>query len=54
MYRFAHGRREGRDDAAIVDELSGRFASSNYDFTALMIDLVSDESFGFRRQEEAE
>ena len=54
IYRFAHGRREQREDSKTLDELSGKFASGNYDFTALMIELVSDPGFGFRRQEEAE
>jgi hypothetical protein len=54
MYRFAHGRREGRDDSRNLDELAATFAGGGYNFATLMVDLVSEDSFGFRRQEEAE
>jgi hypothetical protein len=53
LYRFAHGRREVGDDEAILVDLGARFASAGHDFGALMLELVSLESFGFRREEAA-
>jgi hypothetical protein len=54
MYRFAHGRREQTADNVTLGKLSQGFADNGYDFAQLMVDLVSTESFGFRRQEEVE
>jgi hypothetical protein len=54
VYRLAMGRREQAEDEGILEELSGRFASSSHAFDQLLVDLVSAESFGFRVQEEVE
>lgn len=51
VYRFAMGRRETTEDMPILEDLSGRFAQSGYAFDQLLLDLVSAESFGFRKEE---
>lgn len=51
VYRFAMGRRETTEDLPILEELAGRFVSSGYAFDQLLLELVSAESFGFRREE---
>jgi uncharacterized protein DUF1588/uncharacterized protein DUF1592/uncharacterized protein DUF1587/uncharacterized protein DUF1595/uncharacterized protein DUF1585 len=54
VYRFAQGRREGGDDNAVLSELETGFEAAGYDFGSLLVDVVAHQSFGFRRQEEAE
>jgi hypothetical protein len=54
VYRFALGRREGTGDADVLSELREKFASGNYAFDQLLIDVVSTESFGYRKQDEGE
>jgi hypothetical protein len=54
VYRFAQGRREESADRAVLTELEGKFAEAGNDFGSLLVDVVAHQSFGFRRQEEAE
>jgi hypothetical protein len=49
VYRFAIGRREMTDDAPIVQDLGARFVGQDRRFEALLIELASSDSFGFRR-----
>jgi len=51
MYRFAMGRREATDDSGVLTDLGAKFAKNNHGFDQLMVDLVSSDSFGFRKAE---
>lgn len=51
VLRFAGGRREKPDDAMAIDRFTERFRAQNRDFRALLLDLVSDETFAFRTEE---
>ena len=51
VYRFAVGRREDGDDEPILDELSASFLANGNRFDQLMLDLVAQPSFGFRKEE---
>jgi hypothetical protein len=52
VYRFAVGRRERSEDLPILRDVEERFTSSGHAFDALLLDIVSTESFGYRKQEE--
>jgi len=54
VYRFAMGRREGTGDHDVLTTLRTAFADSGYAFDQLLIDVVSTESFGYRKQDEGE
>lgn len=51
VYRFAVGRREDPDDDPVLNELTTRFEEGGNRFDQLMLDLVSQPSFGFRKEE---
>jgi hypothetical protein len=51
VYRFAMGRRETPRDAPLIESLALEFQSKNRNFSELMLDLVSDETFAFRMEE---
>jgi len=51
IYRFAVGRREGAEDDPILEGLTDGFTSSGRKFDELMLEIVSSESFGFRKEE---
>ncbi len=51
-YRFAVGHEIGADDSALVETLQESFADSGYRLDTLMVEIVSDETFGFRKDEE--
>jgi hypothetical protein len=50
VYRFAWGRKEAGDDEAYLEALAQRFREHQR-FDELLLDLVSAEAFGYRRQE---
>jgi len=52
VYRFAMGRRDRVGDSAVLDKLAARFKEQGHAFDELLVDLVSTEAFGYRRQEE--
>jgi hypothetical protein len=52
LYRFAIGRREDGDDAAALQDLGTQFKESKHSFDQLMVDLVSADAFGYRKEEE--
>jgi hypothetical protein len=52
VYRFAIGRRELGDDGEVLSALGERFVESGHAFDQLLIDVVSTESFGYRKQDE--
>jgi len=51
LYRFAMGHREERRDAVMIDSLATSFTQSRR-LDALMLELASAESFGYRQEEE--
>ena len=52
VYRFAMGRRETSADQGALADLSAHFKDDKHAFDQLMIELVSTDAFGFRKQEE--
>jgi hypothetical protein len=46
------GRRERSEDMPILQGVEANFTSSGHAFDALLLDIVSTESFGYRKQEE--
>ncbi|MCK6592533.1 MAG: DUF1592 domain-containing protein [Polyangiaceae bacterium] len=52
VYRFAVGRRERSEDLPILKDVEAKFTESGHAFDALLLDIVSTESFGYRKQEE--
>lgn len=51
VYRFAMGRKETASDAALIDNLTGKFRGSNRTFIPLLLDFVADETFAFRKED---
>jgi hypothetical protein len=51
VYRFAMGRRESASDTGLLDRLTAKFLGSHRAFAELLLDLISDETFLFRREE---
>lgn len=51
VYRFAMGRREMPADAALIDNLTEAFKSKNRGFRTLLLDVVSDATFAYRKEE---
>lgn len=51
VFRFAQGRRETATDVPGLLSRTGTFKSQNRNFQTLLIDMVSDETFAFRREE---
>ena len=52
VYEFAMGHGIAEDDERYVEDLVTNFGESNYRFDELMLNLVSDEAFLYRREEE--
>jgi hypothetical protein len=52
VYAFAMGHPEGEDDQRFVDDLMTSFSADGHRFDQLMLSLVSDEAFMFRREEQ--
>ncbi len=52
LFRFAQGRREGEDDRGALAARTERFKAGQRDFQALLLDVVTEDAFGFRRDEE--
>lgn len=50
LYRFAMGHDVDDDDQAYVDDLVERFRERDHQFDALILDLVADPAFLFRRE----
>lgn len=50
-YRFAIGRKDGDEDAVLVGKLGDDFRKRGHAFTGLLLDIVGDPSFGYRKQE---
>lgn len=53
VFRYAAGRREDARDRAFIDRLSKQFVAGDRRFLELLVELVSDDAFAFRRDEEA-
>jgi hypothetical protein len=51
MYRFAMGHAAANEDERYVEDLEVLFRDNDYAFDKLMLELVSDEAFLFRREE---
>ena len=52
LYRFAVGRKVESADQPVLDDLAKRFEDGGHAFDALLVDLVSTQSFGFMKHEE--
>lgn len=52
LVRLAVGHDIGPDDQPLVDRLIAGWAAQDHAFDALILDLVADPSFGFRREPE--
>lgn len=52
VYRFAMGHAVGDEDMRYVDDLSTSFRDNDYAFDNLMLSVVADEAFLFRREED--
>lgn len=52
VYRFAMGHEADVQDMRFVDDLQGAFTANNHRFDELMLSLVTDEAFMYRREEE--
>lgn len=51
VMRFAGGRREKPDDATAIDRFTEEFRDNNRDFRALLLTIVTDQTFAFRTEE---
>lgn len=51
LYEFAMGHEIAIDDERYVEDLVTSFSEKGYRFDELMLDLVADEAFGFRKEE---
>src|SRR5687767_14049914 len=51
VYRFAMGRREQPEDAALIDRLTEQFRAKDRRFGELLLDLASNETFAYRMEE---
>jgi hypothetical protein len=52
LYRFSLGRRERAEEVGNVQRLSAKFSEQGRSFVPLLLNLVGDETFAFRREEE--
>ncbi|MBE2253069.1 MAG: DUF1588 domain-containing protein [Myxococcus sp.] len=53
VFRYASGRREEARDLAFIRRVSKQFVAGDRRFLDLLVELVSDDAFAFRRDEEA-
>jgi hypothetical protein len=51
VYRFAMGHDAGDDDMRYIDDLQTSFRENDYAFDELVLSLVSDDAFLYRREE---
>ncbi len=51
VYEFAMGHEIAAEDIRYVDDLTGAFSEGGFRFDTLMLDLVGDEAFLYRREE---
>lgn len=51
VYRFAMGRREMPADAALLENLTDSFKGKNRNFKSLLVDVVGDATFAYRKEE---
>lgn len=51
VYEFAMGHEIATEDLRYVDDLTGTFYEGGFRFDTLMLDLVADEAFLYRREE---
>ncbi len=51
VFRYAMGRKEEPADLALVEKLTGSFGQKNRSFQGLLVDLVSEDTFSFRKDE---
>ena len=51
VYRFAMGRREMPADTALLENLTTSFKDQNRGFKTLLLDVVSDATFAYRKEE---
>jgi hypothetical protein len=49
LFRFAMGRRETVEDAAVLESLTENFRAGGYAFDELVLKIVGSPTFGFRR-----
>ena len=54
LVRFALGRGEDVDDAALLERLDRRFEDSGWAFDDLILELVSSDAFLLRRDEKGD
>jgi hypothetical protein len=53
LFRYAAGRREEVRDHAFIARMTKEFIANDRKFLELLVELVSDDGFAFRRDEEA-
>ena len=53
VFRFSQGRRESANDIPGILARTESFKAGQRNLQSLLLDMVSDETFGFRREEEA-
>lgn len=53
VFRYAAGRREEVRDHAFISRMTKEFIANDRKFLDLLVELVSDDGFAFRRDEEA-
>ncbi len=51
LYRFAIGRREASEDTPVLEGLTTKFKNADHGFAPLMLEVVAEGGFGFRRAE---
>jgi hypothetical protein len=51
VYRFALGRELDPEDTPFIQSLAASFPESGYRFDQLILDIVGNEAFSFRREE---
>ncbi len=49
LYRFATGRREATEDTPVIQGLATKFVQNDHGFAPLLLEVVADNGFGFRR-----
>lgn len=52
LYRYAMGRETVDEDQAFLDQMSTTFVDVDHRFGALLVELVANEAFGFRLEED--
>ena len=52
LYIYAMGRRLETDDLPYLESLEGAFTDADHHFDALLLELVADPAFAYRREEQ--